>query len=45
MGCTMEKEVIIDAAPVSLHGTLVVPEQAPGLVIFAHGSRRPRRWR
>jgi len=36
-------EVTIDAGGVRLHGTLVIPPQATGLVIFAHGSGHCRR--
>ena len=37
-----ELGVVIDAGPVVLHGDLTVPENATGLVIFAHGSGSSR---
>src|SRR5690348_388304 len=36
-------EVTVDAGGVQLHGTLVIPPQTTGLVVFAHGSGRSRR--
>lgn len=38
----MEKEVSIMADSVVLPGTLALPEKAPGIVIFAHGSGSSR---
>lgn len=38
----MEKEVSIVADSVVLPGTLALPENAPGIVIFAHGSGSSR---
>jgi len=38
----MEKEVNISVNGISLPGTLVLPDQAQGIVIFAHGSGSSR---
>jgi putative phosphoribosyl transferase len=35
-------EVIVEAGPVRLPGLLGVPEDAPGIVVFAHGSGSSR---
>src|SRR5438034_350640 len=37
-----ERNVLIDAGGVALHGDLAVPHGAPGLVVFAHGSGSSR---
>lgn len=37
-----EREVRVNAGPVALDGNLVVPEQARGVVLFAHGSGSSR---
>ncbi len=37
-----ERLVHVDAGPVSLKGSLVVPEKAAGVVLFAHGSGSSR---
>lgn len=39
----MSKPVVIHLPEASLHGDLVVPEKAVGLVVFAHGSGSSRR--
>ena len=36
-------EIVVDAGGVRLPGSLVVPDQARGLVVFAHGSGSSRR--
>jgi putative phosphoribosyl transferase len=36
-------EVTVDAGGIQLHGTLVIPPQTTGLVVFAHGSGHCRR--
>jgi putative phosphoribosyl transferase len=41
-GHTMERTVRLAAGPVVLEGTLVVPESARGVVLFAHGSGSSR---
>jgi len=38
----LEREIAIDAAGVQLHGNLVVPAKAAGVVLFAHGSGSSR---
>lgn len=38
----IESEVTIDAAKVTLEGTLGLPEKASGIVLFAHGSGSSR---
>ncbi len=38
----LEREVSIDAGKVTLQGTLVVPQDARGIVLFAHGSGSSR---
>ncbi len=37
------RDVTVDAGGVALHGFLVIPDQAAGLVVFAHGSGSGRR--
>lgn len=39
---TGEREVVIDAAGASLAGTLALPHQPAGVVVFAHGSGSSR---
>ncbi len=36
-------EIVVDASGVRLPGSLVIPDQARGLVVFAHGSGSGRR--
>ena len=36
-------EIVVDASGVRLPGSLVIPDQARGLVVFAHGSGSSRR--
>jgi putative phosphoribosyl transferase len=36
------REVLVDAGPVTLEGTLAVPDDALGVVLFAHGSGSSR---
>jgi putative phosphoribosyl transferase len=36
------REVLVDAGPVALEGTLAVPDDAIGMVLFAHGSGSSR---
>src|ERR1700687_2533524 len=38
----IEREVSIEAGKVTLEGTLNVPKEAPGIVLFAHGSGSSR---
>ena len=42
MPLTVEKQVRIEIEEVTLDGTLVLPEKAHGVVIFAHGSGSSR---
>ncbi len=37
------RDVTVDAGGVALHGSLVIPDPAAGLVVFAHGSGSGRR--
>jgi len=39
---TKEHEVQVSAGPVTLEGTLGIPEEAKGIVLFAHGSGSSR---
>ena len=40
---SLEKEVRIEAGGVSLYGDLIVPSDASGIVVFAHGSGSSRK--
>lgn len=38
----VDREVLVDVGPVELEGSLVLPDGATGLVVFAHGSGSSR---